>query len=117
MSRYGFAALFFSVDKHLARLYADYEAKKDGRDDGGFLFEFDLSDNMHYHNFNGLSYSEEYVDLIHQLYDEGHKQVLIQNVIDYPTQEYSRFVYTDLVVVFDFGNINSYRLIESNVKF
>ena len=115
-SRYGFPALFFTNNLHLARLYATHYAKENDLS-GGYVYEFEIRSPDEVIDWNNFSYSAEFVQKINDLYNEKHKSAALRNVIDFPKQDYSRFVYSDIYIVFDFkSEITSHRVIEENVS-
>jgi len=116
-SRYGFNALVFSSDLYLAQLYAHHKADEEFKRNGGFVYEFELPDYLHIIDYGGkLSYSSDFRNLMFKLFREGHKGVVIKNVIDYPSKRLFCPNYSDIIVVFDFDIIKSFKLIQKNVR-
>jgi hypothetical protein len=115
-SRYGFKALFFASDIELAKLYAQHRADEEGKRNGGFVYESEIIDYLHSVDYgNKTSYSNDFRNLMYKLYREGHKGVIIKNVFDYPSKKLMRHNVSDVIVVFDFDIIKSFKLIQSNV--
>jgi hypothetical protein len=58
-SRYGFHALFFASDLELAKLYAQHRADEERKRNGGFVYEFEIPDNLHSVDYgNKISYRD-----------------------------------------------------------
>ena len=116
-SRYGFNALFFASDLYLAKLYAHHRADEEYKRTGGFVYEFEIPDYLHSVDYGGkLSYNSDFRNLIHKLFRDGHKGVIIKNAIDYPSKKLFRPTLCDIIVIFDFDIIKSFKLIQSNVR-
>jgi len=116
-SRYGFNALFFASDLYLAQLYAHHRADEEYKRSGGCVYKFEIPDYLYSVDYGGkLSYSSDFRNLIFKLFREGHKAVVIKNVIDYPSKKLFRPNFSDVIVVFDFDIIKSFKLIQKNVR-
>ncbi len=116
-SRYGFRALFFASHLFLARLYATSDAEDEFMENGGFVHEFEIEDCEHTINFRGQStYNSAFRKMVYDLHQQGYKSVRIKGVVDYPSKKYAILNSSDVIIVFDFSVIKSWKLIERNVK-
>jgi len=113
-SRYGFPAIFLTTNIELARDYAYSLAREKQIMGGGFLYEFDIINNFFIHDYKFQdSYHGNFKKLIIDFKIQNKKIVKIKNVIDYP-KKYKNSI-SDLIVIYDFLMIKSFKLIESNV--
>jgi hypothetical protein len=89
-SRYGFKCIFMTNSKELAYQY------------GNFIYEKEFY-NIYTNSidFNGkVSYSLEFRNLIHKLFKEGKKMILIKNVYDRKSDNLP-LIKSDILVIFD----------------
>jgi len=115
-SRYGFNALFFATTVELAQLYASHRAKEECKYNGGFVYEFEIIKPYRKIDFgNKLSYNSEFRRLMYQLQRENIPSARIFNVMDYPSKKLFRPTFSDVIVVFDFEHIKTFKVIEKNV--
>ena len=116
-SRYGFNALFFASDLNLAKLYAQHRADEENKRNGGFVYEFEIPDYLKVVDYGGkISYSIDFRNLMYKLHNEDHKGVIIKNVYDYPSKKLFSLENSDVIVIFDFDIIKSFKVIQSNVR-
>lgn len=116
-SRYGFNALFFASEINLAQLYAHHRAEEEYKQNGGYVYKFEILDCLYTIDYGGkTSYSSDFRNMIFKLFRNGHKGVIIKNIIDYPSKKFFRPNFSDVIVVFDFNIIQSFELIQKNVK-
>ena len=115
-SRYGFNALFFASTIELAQLYASHRAKEEWKSNGGFVYEFEIIEPYRKIDFgNKLSYNSEFRRLMYQLQRENIPSARIFNVMDYPSKKLLRPNFSDVIVIFDFDQIKSFKRIQNNV--
>jgi hypothetical protein len=116
-SRYGFNALFFASNIELAKLHAQHEADEENKINGGFVYEFEIQGYLHSIDYGyKISYSSDFENLMYKLYREGHKGVIIKNIFVYPSKKLTTLNLSDVIVIFDFDLIKSFKLIQRNVK-
>ena len=116
-SRYGFNALFFATTIELAQLYASHRAKEEWKPKGGYVYEFEIIKPNRKINFgNKLSYNSEFRRLMYQLQRENIPSARIFNIMDYPSKELFRPTFSDVIVIFDFDHIKSFKKIQKNVR-
>jgi hypothetical protein len=116
-SRYGLRCLFFASNIELAKLYAIHRANEMYLRDGGFVHEVEIQGYIKEYDFgHAISYSNDFRNLIYKLHREGHKIVRIINVFDYPSKKLMRPTGSDVIVVFDYECIKSFKLIMKGVR-
>ena len=89
-SRYGFPCVFMTDSKQLASQYGEFIYQKE--------FYNIYANSI---DFKGkVSYSLEFRNLIHKLFKEGSKMILIKNVYDRKTNNLP-LIKSDILVIFD----------------
>jgi len=108
-SRYGFTAFFGALERDLAIKYAYHSFKKLGT---GYLYSFEAPKPTEIINFEGkISHSLVFRNLIYKLQKENHKSILIENIIDYPTEELALYTTNTILIIFNLELITNLKMI------
>lgn len=110
-SRYNFPAFFLTPNRELAIMYAVHAYNTFG---SGYVYQTELDESFLEIDYLGkISYSSNFRGLIHRLYKADYKSVLIKNVIDYPSEKFSYYKSSQIVIIFDTTLISSLKCIGS----
>lgn len=103
-SRYSFSALFFTENYNLALLYQ--------KKNKGCIIKIETTsfEKVIDYQFKS-SYSLDFRNLIYALKKENLKNILIKNVIDYPSQKNKVLQHSDILIFFDLKSIPNFTIL------
>lgn len=110
-SRYNFPAFFLTPNRKLAIMYAVQAYNDFG---SGYVYQTQLDLDHLVIDYNGkISYSSNFRGLVHKLYKAGYESVTIKNVIDYPSDKFTYYNSSLIVIVFKTSLISSLKCMGS----